>query len=313
MKLVNIKDTDLKISSLIFGTVNAGLSWDGPKGFRMLDQFIDAGGNCVDTASVYSNWAGSELNRAERFIGDWLYHRGRREQVILITKGGHPNLNTMNISRMSKQEMEKDLNNSLSKMRTDYIDIYFYHRDDLLIPVSELIEQMESFVKDGKIRYYACSNWTTSRMQEAQKYAELHGYRGFVASQNLYNIASSYMKSLADSTMVTVNNAMLRFYKNSNIVLMPYMALCNGFFSKLKQNIDLSQSPYYTPQILELSKKIDTLCKKYNATISQILLGYCLSSDIPMCPLFSISDEKQLNDILNSVNIAFDARDFDNI
>ena len=88
-------------------------------------------------------------------------HRGRRDDLVIMTKGGHPKMDTMNISRMSKEDMEYDLNLSLKALGIDCIDIYFYHRDDLSQPVSDLIGVMESFVKQGKIRYYGCSNWTT--------------------------------------------------------------------------------------------------------------------------------------------------------
>ncbi|MGL5955008.1 MAG: aldo/keto reductase [Brevinema sp.] len=311
MKYTYIKDTDLRISSIILGTVNAGLDWDGKEGYEIFDKYIATGGNIVDIASVYSNWVKPEINRAERFVGDWLRNTAtKREDIIIMTKGGHPELDTMHIGRMSKEEMTKDLNNSLQKLGIDCIDIYFYHRDDISKPVSEHIELMEEFRKQGKIRYYACSNWTTKRMIEADKYCKQKGYRSFVANQALYNIGSAYMNPFPDKTMVTVDNTMLEYHAKGSNLLMPYMALSSGFFHLLKEGKDISTSLYNTPQNLTLAQRIDHLCKKYNATISQILLGFVLNQKFDMCPLFSANNMDQLNDILHVVNIQFDREDF---
>lgn len=311
MKYIQIKDTDLKISALILGTVNAGLNWDGKEGYEIFDRFIVAGGNTIDIARIYSDWVKPEINRAERFVGEWLKNtKYKREDIILITKGGHPELDTMTTSRMSKKEMTEDLNASLQKLGVEYIDIYFYHRDDLNQPVSDLIELMESFIKEGKIRYYACSNWTIERIQQADEYCKFKGYRGFIANQALYNMASDTMKPFPDLTMVAVAQTMLKYHAHSTNLLMPYMVLCSGFFHELKNGGDVTDSPYYTSENLELSIKIDNLCEKYNASISQILLGFCLNQKINIVPLFSANNMKQLEDILQVMNIQFDHKDF---
>ena len=164
---IKIKNTDLVLSNIGFGTVNAGLAWDNEDAFEILERYIKLGGNVIDCARIYSDWVEPEIGRAERVIGDWIKHRGKRYDLVIMTKGGHPKMDTMNISRMSKEDMEYDLNLSLKALGIDCIDIYFYHRGDLSQPVSDLIEVMESFVKQGKIRYYGCSNWTTERMIEA--------------------------------------------------------------------------------------------------------------------------------------------------
>ena len=311
MKYIQIKDTDLKISSLILGTVNAGLDWDGKEGYELFNKYVASGGNTIDIARVYSNWIKPEMNRAERFVGDWLKNTStKREDIVLITKGGHPELDTMTISRISKKEMTEDLDGSLQKLGVDYIDIYFYHRDDLAQPVSDLIELMESFVNEGKIRYYACSNWTTTRMTQAEEYCKSKGYRGFVANQALYSMGSSNMNPFPDLTMVTVDDMMLEYHSQGSNLLMPYMALCSGFFHLLNAGQDITLSPYNTPKNIEVAKKIDQLCEKYQASISQILLGFVLNQKFDICPLFSANNMVQLDDTLHVMNIQFDSKDF---
>ena len=137
----------------------------------------------------------------------------------------------MHKSRVSESCLKYDLEESLRVLGTDYIDIYFYHRDNEDVPVSELIDIMEDFRKQGKIRYYACSNWTTARMKEADVYAASKGCRGFVANEALYNIGEPWMKPMADDTLVIMDKEMQRYHEeNPQNLATPYSAACNGFF-----------------------------------------------------------------------------------
>ena len=130
MKMIQIPDTDLTMSGVGFGTVNAGLKWDGDDAARMLEGYLAGGGNVIDTAHVYSDWVPGEIARSERVVGEWIHGRGHREDFILMTKGGHPRFESMTTSRLSKEEMTSDLDSSLEKLQVDYVDIYFYHRDE---------------------------------------------------------------------------------------------------------------------------------------------------------------------------------------
>ena len=188
---ITIPNTDIEIYPLGLGTVNAGLAWDGKDADRIFDAFLDMGGSLIDTAHIYSDWVKPERARSERVIGEWLERSGKRNRIVLATKGGHPDMTVPNpdthISRMKKADMEADLDSSLKQLCTDYIDIYFYHRDDESQPAAELIEVMEEFRWKGKIRYYGCSNWTTSRMKAADQYCTekgrtVHGYFGLCSS-----------------------------------------------------------------------------------------------------------------------------------
>src|SRR6516164_6600027 len=119
-----IQNVDLKISRLGLGTANAGLAWDGADAFKILDRYLERGGNLIDTARVYSDWVKPEIGRSERVIGDWIRRRGRHDDVVIMTKGGHPQLESMSVSRLSKEEVELDLDLSLKALSVDRIDIY---------------------------------------------------------------------------------------------------------------------------------------------------------------------------------------------
>lgn len=310
MQRIQIKDTELSLCPIGFGTANAGVAWDHEDAFKMLDLYVSLGGNVIDTARIYNDWVEGEIGRSERVIGDWIQYRGGHDDLVIITKGGHPALNTMHESRLSKENMRIDLEKSLTALRIDCIDIYFYHRDDLNRPVSELIETMEDFVREGKIKYYGCSNWTTARMKEAMAYCKEKGYRGFVANQALYNIASSQMKPYPDETMVTMDEEMLKFHQESNILAMPYFSLCSGFFTKLAAGVDVTTSPYYTEENIKLAEHLQLLTSKYKASLTQIIMGFFFVQDMPMCALAGASRENQLIDFMETLNKQFNSKDF---
>lgn len=303
-----IPNTDLSIYPIGFGTVDAGGLWSDEHAHMLMDAYVENGGNLIDTARVYTQ------GKSEGVVGDWMAKRGNRKELVVITKGGHPPMSDLTQSRMKKADMQSDLETSLRELKTDYIDMYFYHRDDLSQPVGDLIEVMEDFVKQGKIRYYGCSNWTTERMKQADEYAKAHSCRSFMANQMLYNIAAKDMKPFPDKTMVAMDSAMLAYHKqNPANLVMPYFGVCSGFFhiAAEKGLAAVENSPYYTPANLELVKKVEALRKKYNASISQIVLGFFFQQDFMAVPLYGSKDREQLLDAMGTLDIKFNKKDFE--
>ena len=200
-----IPNTTLTPSALCMGSTMIGSVVDQQLSFRMLDAFLDAGGTFVDTAKVYADWLPGPRSVSEKTIGEWLRQSGKREQVVLATKGAHPELNTMHIARMSPAEIAADVDGSLQHLQTDVIDLYWLHRDDVQRPVAEILETMEGQVRAGKIRYYGCSNWRADRIAEAQAYARSRGWTGFVADQMMWSLAAVDYAAIPDQTMVAMD------------------------------------------------------------------------------------------------------------
>jgi aryl-alcohol dehydrogenase-like predicted oxidoreductase len=312
-RVIQFPNTELKVFPIALGTVNAGLACDGNDADRLFDRFLDLGGNLIDTARVYNDWVPPEKGRSERIIGDWFRRGGKRNKIVLVTKGGHPDKDSMHTSRLGQKDMEYDLDLSLKTLGVDTIDIYFYHRDDIRQSAGELLDRMENFRKTGKIRYYGCSNWKAERILEADAYAKEHGLRGFIANQMLFNIASKYMKPFGDDTMVVMDDAMYHYHReHPDNIAMPYFGVCGGFFHQLAagKETELKISPYYTPKNLEFSNKIKVLCEKYHASISQILLGFYATRDFVTVPLIGPSKAAHLEDAMNGMEIDFDPQDF---
>ena len=310
--------TDLYVSPMGLGCVNAGLKWDGEEVYKLFDAFCDLGGNLFDTARVYSDWVGPEIGRSERVLGDWFSERGRRHEVVLITKGGHPDMvhRPVNLhkNRVGREHMIYDLDQSLRTLRTDYIDLYFYHRDDPSIPVEELIETMESFVKMGKIRYYGCSNWSLHRMKEAEAYCRKMGYHGFVANQVLYNLGYANMNPLEDDTLVYLDPDMQTYHREtaSNTV-MPYMGICEGFFHKFLEQGEESvkNTAYYTEGNIRIARNLPKLTEKYGCTVTQAVLGFFAVQDFTCIPLYGPRNIENLRDAAHTFDLTFSKEDYD--
>jgi aryl-alcohol dehydrogenase-like predicted oxidoreductase len=312
-KIIQFPNTDLNVFPIALGAATVGLANDRYEAGRLFDYFLDQGGNIIDTARVYSDWVPPEKGRSEGLIGDWLRREKKRNKIVLVTKGGHPHLDTIHISRMSQKDMEYDLELSLKTLGVDTIDIYFYHRDDLNQSTGELLDRMEGFRRAGKIRYYGCSNWNTERLIEAAAYAKTHKLRGFIANQMLFNMASKYMKPLDDDTMAVMDEPMMGYHQDhEDTIAMPYFGVCSGFFHQLEANKEgeLKTSPYYTAQNLALAQKIKILKEKYHASISQVLLGFFAVQNFVVVPLVGPSKPAHLADALGSVEINFTREDF---
>ena len=312
MKKITIKNTDLELSPMGMGCVNAGIKWDGEDAFRIFDAFLDMGGTVYDTARVYADWIPSEIGRSERVLGQWLRESGKRHDIILVSKGGHPDMTPavpdMHASRISAENMRHDLELSLRALGTDYIDVYFYHRDNEAIPASELIEVMEEFRKEGKIRYYACSNWSTARMKEADAYAASKGYRGFVANEALFNIASASMKPLNDDTLKIMDSEMQQYHiENPQNLAMPYMSVASGFFHKLYAGgaDAVRNSEYYTPENLKIAEGLHGLMEEYQISLTQAILGYLTCRDFTCLPLYGPRNIEDLKDAMETFSIPF--------
>ena len=310
MKTIQIPDTDLVLAPAGMGCVKAGLKWDGPEADRIFDAYYDAGGNLYDTARVYSDWIGPERGRSERVLGDWLARSGKRNHIVICTKGGHPDMTVsqpdLHKSRLSPEEMRYDVEASLRTLRTDHIDIYIYHRDDETRPVSQLIDTMEEFVKEGKIRYYGCSNWSTGRMREADAYCKEKGLRGFVANQALYNIGEAAMNPPADDTLQRMDAEMRRYHKeNPGNLAMPYMSNCGGFFHKLLKGgrEAAASSEYYTEGNLQVFEKLKGIMEEHGCTMTQAVLGFFTGLPFAALPLYGPRNEEDIREVMKTFQI----------
>ena len=161
MKYIQLNNTDLDVSRICLGTAGFGDKLDQEKSFEVLDAFIRAGGNFIDTANVYCKWLEGHGTCSEKIIGKWLKDRGAEGKVIVATKGAHYSFEDPGRSRVNREDIRADLDESCRTLGKDEIDCYWLHRDDPEKPVEEIVDILEELKKEGRIRYYGFSNYCT--------------------------------------------------------------------------------------------------------------------------------------------------------
>jgi aryl-alcohol dehydrogenase-like predicted oxidoreductase len=308
MRYTAIPNTTLIPSALCMGTTMIGSVNDKQMSFRLLDAFLDAGGTFVDTAKVYADWLPGERSVSEKMIGEWLRHGGKRSQVVLATKGAHPELATMHIGRLARAEIVADLEASLHHLQTDVIDLYWLHRDDVKRPVAEILETLENQVRAGKIRYYGCSNWRMDRVNEAQTFAHSQGWTGFVADQMMWSLAAIDVEALPDKTGVAMDVGLMHYHLASGMAAVPYSAQANGYFQRVaageQQKIKAEHRRIYDNRTNEQRlERIRRLSSETGLSITAIVLGYLMSQPFPTLPIFACRTPEQLEDTLQAANV----------
>ncbi|MGI5958571.1 MAG: aldo/keto reductase [Massiliimalia sp.] len=300
----------LHISKLIFGTTYLGNMDHPEEGYRQMDRYLELGGNCIDTARVYSNLAPEDKRPSEEVIGDWMRHSGIRRQVILSTKGGHPPYGKMKESRLNAKELEYDLSQSLTALNTDYVDLYWLHRDHPDCCLPEVMETLHSFVKQGMVKTIGASNWSFERIKEANQYAVEHGLTPFTSSQIQWSLATTTPESLHDDTLVCVNEQNYAQYLTQGMPLFAFNAQAKGLFSKLAEG-EQALTPKIKTRFLgeenrEINlrkwEKVQQLCKKYGVSPAVISLAYITCNPLTAGAIIGCSTLAQLEDSMGAAD-----------
>jgi aryl-alcohol dehydrogenase-like predicted oxidoreductase len=216
--LRRLGSSDLQVFPLALGGNVFGWTADEAQSFAVLDAYAAAGGNFIDTADAYSAWVpGNEGGESETVIGKWLAGRSDRSDIVVATKvGAHPaykGLSATTIKAAAEQ--------SLRRLGTDHIDLYYTHFDDETVPVEEIITALDQLVKDGKVRAIAASNISPERLQASLDFSEREGLARYVALQPHYNLVSrdTYEGELQDTAA------------RAGLAAVPYFALASGFLT----------------------------------------------------------------------------------
>lgn len=310
MKTVTIPSTDLSPACIGLGSDYFGTQVPASVAGDLLDFYTAQGGNFIDTAHIYADWIPGTQSVSEKTIGKWMADRRNRHRMVLATKGGHPPLETPHISRLSRQDLYFDVEESLRCLQTDYIDLYWLHRDDPRMPVGEMLDTLNDLVTSGKIRYFGCSNWRVTRMAEANAYAAAHQLRGFVANQPSWSLAVLNDGSVADKTLVEMDQATITYHHRTGLAAVPYSAQARGFFQKLPDHLKPRDRQLYWNEInLRRAERVTHLAGKYGVSISAIVLGYLTGQPFVTIPVIGTRNEVQLRDSLRAADVNLTAED----
>lgn len=267
---------------------------------EILDAFAEHGGNTIDTAYVY---AGGE---SEKAIGQWFKSRGNRQDIILIDKGGHPDKNG---SRVSYKAIKDDVHTSLDRLKEDYIDLYMLHRDDMNVPVSEIMDIMNEFKDEGLFHAIGVSNWSHQRIEEANQYAHKKGIAPIIANSPNLSLAKPNEPRWAGCVSVEKNG--LEWHQKSQMPLFSWSSQAGGFFTGRFTPEDHSDPAmvrvYYNEQNWQRLSRARELAKKKNTTAIQIALAYVLHQPFPCAALIGPQSLDELSSSLEGLQVSLTA------
>ncbi len=249
-----ISDRDVSVIGL--GTAHFGGRIPGGLAFDLMDAYVEAGGNLIDTARVYGDFVTPKTGESEKIVGRWMEERGMRENIFLSTKGGHPPFDRMDQRRLSPAEIRDDLMQSLEDLRCGCIDCYFLHRDDEDRPVGEIIDTLEELLAAGLIRMYGVSNWKTDRILEARSYADARGLTGIGANQPQFSLARP--TAFSDPTLVRMDRAMHDMHCRLSLPCFCFSSQAEGYLSRVLSG---SRIPEALEKTYGLKKNRDILEK----------------------------------------------------
>jgi len=278
-----------------------GWTIDEPASFNVLDAFTGEGFNFIDTADVYSNWKpGNKGGESETIIGNWLKKRGRRNDVLIATKGGGDMGEGKNLR---KEYILRAAEASLKRLQTDHIDLYQSHWDDVNTPVEETLEAYQQLISQGKVRVIGASNFSAPRLTQALDAAgnSLPRYESFQPRYNLYDRAE-YEKEYEQICI------------GRQVGVIPYYGLASGFLTgKYRSEADLSKSArgggvksYLTERGLRILDALDAAAKKYNVQPATIALAWLMARPGITAPIASATSVEQLQDLVKAARIQLD-------
>lgn len=273
MRFGEIAGVDKRVSRLVMGVDNQP---DLAHASAVFDVYAEQGGNVFDTAYIYGD------GDLERRLGRWIANRGIREEVVVITKGGHtPYCDPESVSRQ--------LIESLERQGTDYADIYMLHRDNPDVPVGEFVDVLDEHARAGRIRVFGGSNWTPERIDEANAYALANGRQGFGVVSDHFGLAEAYDVPWDGCVHVT-DDASRRWLEERQIPLLPWSSQARGFFTGRARPDDLSDPElvrcYYSDDNFERLRRAEHLGAERGVPTTAIALAYVLAQPFPTFPLF---------------------------
>jgi aryl-alcohol dehydrogenase (NADP+) len=296
--LLVLPKTDLEVSNICFGGNVFGWTADQDQSFGLLNRFHELGGNFVDTADVYSSWKeGNQGGESETVIGNWFKRSGKRDQTVVATKVA------MLESRkgLGAKNIALACDDSLRRLNTDYIDIYYAHSDDLETDLEETLGAFNELVVAGKVRYIAASNYTFDRLAEALAISEKNNFAKYMALQNRYSLVARepYESDGAKSV------------QDFGIAGLPYSTLGSGFLSgkyREGQSVDSARAVavgnnYANAENYALLNRVEEIAHRHSVSTTAVALEWLRNKPGVTVPIASGRTLEQLDALMKSVTL----------
>lgn len=304
MQKRTIGSSSLQVAPLVFGGNVFGWTADEATSFSILDAFVDAGLDFIDTADVYSAWVpGHQGGESETIIGKWLKKSGKRDKVVLATKVG------MLAARkgLSGGNIQTAVEDSLRRLQTDYVDVYFSHLDDADTSLAETLGAYQRLIEVGKVRVVGASNYSGARVEEALSVAQQHGLPQYQLIQPEYNL---YDRAAYESDVEPVAQA-------HRLGVVTYYSLASGFLSgKYRSGADLGKSArgsrvekYLNERGIRILEALDEVAGRHDSTPATVSLAWLIARPSVTAPIASATSLGQLKSLAAAVHLTLSDAD----
>lgn len=293
MKYRRLGRTGLKVSELCLGTMQWGWTANEEQSFTVMDAFVEAGGNFLDTADVYSRWVeGNPGGVSEQIIGRWMQARGNRQNVVVATKARGRMWDGPNGEGLSRGHLVRACEDSLRRLGTDYIDLYQTHSDDRETPLDETLRALDDLVHAGKVRYVGCSNYQAWRLAGALWTSEKHRLVRFDSIQPHYNLAHR----------AEFERELLPLCNDQGVGIIPYSPLAGGFLTGKYRRDSVPDSKraegikqrYFNDRGFAIVDALDTVAQAHGSTPTAVALAWLLAQPGMTAPIIGANSPEQL-------------------
>jgi aryl-alcohol dehydrogenase-like predicted oxidoreductase len=304
MKMRMLGNSGIEVGPLALGGNVFGWTADEATSFRVLDAFVAAGFNLVDTADVYSRWApGHQGGESETIVGNWLKRSGKRDKVVIATKVGLEM--GPGEKGLSRNYIHRAVERSLSRLQVDHIDLYQAHQDDESTPLEETLGAFADLIRQGKVRAIGASNYSAARLAKSLQTSHAHGWPRYECLQPGYNLydRAGYEAELEPLSL------------REHLGVIPYYSLAAGFLTgKYRSEADLGKSPrgaktknYLNDRGFRILAALDDVAAGYRATPGKVAIAWLLAKPSITAPIASATSVEQLQDLIDATRLELDA------
>lgn len=303
----------IHLSKIILGSTMFGTRIDEKTSFQLMDAYAELGGRTLDTASVYGDWDDKGEPVSERTIGKWLRQSGSGNPMKIITKGAHYRLQTPGESRVSAACIRDDIEQSLESLQVDAIDVYFLHRDNEGVPVSDIMPVLHAYVAKGFIRSIGASNWTMKRIREANAFAEANRLTPFTVSQIRWSLAEA-ARTQDGEVFPEMTDDEYESYVEAELPVLAWSSQASGIVPKVAANGwdgigEKLKERYCSETNMRRIEAVQALTREKGISATQASLAYLTCNPLPAAAIIGPSRRDQLVDSMTAKDIELGAED----
>ncbi|GHO99079.1 aldo/keto reductase [Reticulibacter mediterranei] len=305
MKQIPLGQTGIDVSALCLGCMFFGTLTAREMAYQLADRYFEAGGRFFDTANNYAFWIdGATGDESETVLGRWLKSRKNRDQIILATKvgarPGRPGGGFESWEGLSARAIEQAVEGSLTRLGTDYLDLYYAHIDDRQTPLEETLAAFDRLVTAGKVRAIGCSNLMAWRIEQARSISRLHDWAAYCCVQQRYSYLQPRPKATFETQIVASQELLDYCQIHKDFSLLAYSPLLSGAYTRQ----DVALPPQYRSSDTEARLgALATVAAETGATANQIVLAWLLQDTPSVIPVIAASNKTQLDENLGTLQV----------